>query len=276
MNSVNIQDVANAGVHSDSKTWMSFNQVDAFESEGGLDLVAPFPPVELMQNTTGLTENRHFAEHGVAIFEALERVSSRPLNEYNSILDFGVGVGRLARMFHGFKGSYTGVDIDSRHINWVSGALEHVTPVLSEPRKPLSMPSEQFDMIVSISVFTHIDEADNLFYLNELARLAAPGGEIFLTVHGDRAFQRAKSEKRIFDMLSIPKKSMSLTEKRLNTVGFSFIRQDGHLTSKEYEYGIAFSNERFVNTHWAPLFESCTIAQGAIHDFQDIIVLKKR
>jgi len=255
---------------------MEFNRAGAFDTDGGLALVAPFPPAELMQNTTGLTENRHFAEHGVAIFDALEKASPKPLNSYTNVLDFGVGVGRLARMFHGFDGTYTGVDIDKRHIKWVTRALKHVTPVLTKPRAPIPLADGQFDMIVSISVFTHMNEADCMFYIEELARLAAPGAYLFLTIHGNRALNRARAEENILAMLAIPEQDVKEAGRALQDTGFRFVRQDGHLTSDKYEYGITFIGEKYLRRAWAPMFESFKVISGAIHDFQDIVVLKKR
>ena len=116
------QDVAQAGINGDFEKWLNFN-VAAVGTEEGKDGLAAFPPSELMQITTGLTDPVDFANHGVHFVRKLEQASPTSLKNFASILDFGCGVGRLARMFKGFLGRYNGVDIDERTVSWVHDNL---------------------------------------------------------------------------------------------------------------------------------------------------------
>src|SRR5262245_47822250 len=141
------------GISGDLDAWVDFNRTGAFSSPEGLQFIAAFPPTELMQNTSGLTAPQDFAAHGCDILQALRKASPVPVNSFGNILDFGVGVGRLARMFKGLRGRYTGVDVDKRHVEWVSSALDHVTAVASVPRQPLPFADNSFDCAISISVF---------------------------------------------------------------------------------------------------------------------------
>jgi len=75
----------------------------------------------------------------------------------------------------------------------------------------------------------------------------------------------------------------------------AFILQQGHLTTvgsdcadrllqrtvktvieEPYQYGITFIPEPYIFTHWAKWFHVVEIRRGAIHDFQDIVVLRPR
>jgi SAM-dependent methyltransferase len=208
--------------------------------------------------------------------QALSTASPVPVNGFMDILDFGVGVGRLARMFKGAPGRYTGVDVDQRHVAWVSSALDYVTGIATKPRQPLPLPDRNFDCVISISVFTHMNERDQFFYLSEIARVCKPGAHVFLTVHGDRALTRAETEQRIFDMLAVPRAGIAETRKRFPAPGFNFILQQGHLTSREYEYGITFIDATYIAREWSKHFDLLRVCPGAIHDFQDIVVLKAR
>lgn len=58
--------------------------------------------------------------------------------------------------------------------------------------------------------------------------------------------------------------------------GYVFVRQDGHLTSADYEYGITFVSAAYVRAEWSRWFEVVTIGAGALHDFQDVVVLRAR
>ncbi|KRE07474.1 hypothetical protein ASE63_22505 [Bosea sp. Root381] len=226
-----------------------------------------------MQRVSGLTDRLDFASHGRDIFLALHSASPSPLFEYPSILDFGIGSGRLARMFKGFRGRYTGADIDHELLEWAGTHLPWVAPMATTPRAPLPARDASFDCVISISVFTHMSEADSLFYLDELHRVTKPGATLLLTVHGERALKRAETESDIFEMLSIPR--AKLEGARSAMPGFSFILQQGHLTSDAYEYGISFTGEQYVHTEWAKRFQVNRVVSGAIHDFQDIVVLKR-
>lgn len=261
------------GIAGDFDAWLALNRAED-APEGA---IAPFPPEELMHNTTGLTAPRDFASHGVDFLRALQGLSPVPLAGFRSVLDFGVGVGRLARMFHGFAGRYVGMDVDARHLDWVGQNLAHVEPVLSVPREPLPVADGSFDAVVSISVFSHLNEQDQLFYLHELRRVCAPGALLFLSIHGDRAFARARSEERIFEMLSIPEPELAAAQPVMEGGhGYVFIRQEGHLTSTAYEYGITFISAAYVQAEWSHFFDVVAIGSGALHDFQDVVVLRAR
>ncbi len=261
------------GICGDLDAWIEFNRNGAFATPDGLAHIAPFPPTDLMQNVSGLVDPKDFAAHGCDILRALSIASPKPMNSYTDVLDFGVGVGRLARMFKGTRGHYTGIDVDMRHVGWVSTALDYVTGIATKPRKPLPFAASRFDCVISISVFTHMNEKDQFFYLSEIARVTRPGAKVFLTVHGERALERAETEKPIFDMLSVPEADINKTRALFPSPGFSFILQQGHLTTGEYDYGITFTAKAYIEREWSRYFDVVEVRSGAIHDFQDIVVL---
>jgi SAM-dependent methyltransferase len=230
-----------------------------------------------MQRVSGLTDPRDFAQHGCDIFSALAQASPVALSRFANIIDFGVGSGRLARMFKGYRGEYRGLDVDFELIKWVGSNLPWVKAAPNVPRMPLDVPNDAADCVISISVFTHMDEADCSMYLAELKRVTRKGAALFLTVHGTRALTRALTEKRIADMLAIPDKEIQSARRAFESGrGFHFARQGaGHLTTEQYDYGITFINESYLESVWSKYFTLDKIVFGAIHDFQDIVVLRK-
>jgi SAM-dependent methyltransferase len=235
----------------------------------------PFPPPALMHRVSGLTSDADFAKHGHDIFTALEQGSPVPLFSFNSILDFGIGCGRVARMFREFKGRYCGIDVDGELIEWISTALPWVDARLSRPKEQLPCEDAAFDCVICVSVFTHMNEADSRFYLQELHRVTRPGASLLVSVHGRRAIKRAVSEKTIADMLAIPTEDMRSGNVALSSDGFHFTKQNGHLTKDNYEYGITFVSEQWIRSEWGKLFAVERIAMAAIHDFQDIVVMRR-
>jgi SAM-dependent methyltransferase len=228
-----------------------------------------------MYETTGCRADIEFAHHGVLFTRAFAAACPVPFDQLGAILDFGVGVGRLARMFKGFRGRYVGVDIDPRNIEWVSAHLDHVTPVLTEPRTPLPFPDNCFDAVFSISVFTHMNEADCLFYLHELARVTKPTGALVLSTQGNVALQRALTEPPVAMLLAMTPAELKTCQDALNGPRrFYFHEQYTHLTQANYDYGMTFIEHSFMEASAPAKFPLVESIPGALGDFQDLVVLR--
>jgi glycosyltransferase involved in cell wall biosynthesis/SAM-dependent methyltransferase len=270
-------DPVDQGIDGPLEEWLHFNTVTAFESAENRARVAPFAPIELMRETSGLERIEDFASHGAVFARAIAATTHRPLASFSSWLDFGVGVGRLARMFKGFTGQYTGVDIDLRNIAWLRGHLPWVQAIHTVPGLPLPFPAGRFDMIVSISVFSHLNEAEQTLYLAELHRVARPDAHIAITVHGARALERAIGDDAVLKLLGIGPADLDRARAALETgTGFHFVRQSGHLTTDDYDYGITFVASRWIDAVWSEWYTIVDVVPGGIHDFQDLVVLRRR
>jgi SAM-dependent methyltransferase len=262
--------------HLPSDRWARINRVEAFESATLAAAVAPFPPVELMQNVSGVTTARDFASQGADFWLAFSAAAPKPLPQYRSILDCGCGCGRFARLFKGYRGRLAGCDIDARHVAWVDQHLDYVEATTTEPDRPLPYPDASFELVVQISVLTHLNERSQDTLLGELRRVTAPDGVLMLTVHGERAMQRALEEKTIWDMISVEQDRFDQARARFDAGELGFILQQGHLTTGQFEYGITFTPRSYIREHWGRWFEVRDQVSGAIHDFQDIVILAPR
>lgn len=267
--------------------WVNLNRTGIFNDPTLRDYVSPFPPIELMQNTTGLTRESDFASHGADFWVAFTEASLKPLSEYASILDFGCGCGRFARMFKGHPGYIAGCDIDKRHIEWCSLALKQMDAKLSTVLPPIPFSDSEFEAVISISIFTHLNESSQDLFLKELARVCRPDGLLFLTVHGSRALERAVSEPSIKAMLNVREDLFQAARAKFVDEQYAFILQQGHLTtvgeprlneiiSDPFEYGITFIPENYLRAHWGQWFDIIDYRVGALHDFQDIVVLRPK
>ncbi|MDR7135221.1 SAM-dependent methyltransferase [Lysobacter niastensis] len=270
--------------------WAQLNRIGALPGSELRKYIGPFPPAELMQNTTGLTSEVDFAAHGADFWVALSEAAPKPLQDYSSVLDFGCGCGRLARMFKGHTGRIVGCDIDRRHVEWCSAALDYMEAKLSTVVPPIPFDAGEFELIISISIFTHLTERSQDQFLEALATVCRPDGVLLLTVHGARALTRAVNEPRIRAMIEVDEGRFQAARERFAQGQHAFILQHGHLTtlgedgvlaegkavSEPFEYGITFVPEDYVRTHWSKWFEIVDYREGALHDFQDIVVLKPR
>jgi SAM-dependent methyltransferase len=124
----------------------------------------------------------------------------QPVEVYRSVLDFGCGCGRVARQLiqqDPRPQRYLGFD---RHRGMIAWCQEHLAPhapgfefqhhdvdhpLWNPGGAPghLSFPAPDGDVTLFIawSVFTHLLEADAVFYLRELARVLAPDGVAMTT-----------------------------------------------------------------------------------------------
>lgn len=270
-----LPDVAATGISGPLPEWIAFNLGDALISARAADHAAPFPPTDLMYHTTGLQQDRDFAQHGADILTALLAASPKPLNEFTAMLDFGVGVGRVARYYKGFSGRYVGADIDAPNLSWVAGNLPWVEPILTEPAAPLPLQPATFDGVVSISVFTHIDREATEFYVDELHRLTRPGALLFLTLHGDQALNLALADAEVACLLGISTDRLEQARAGLAVEGFHFAEQYTHLTRANYRYGTTFVSQQGAEAIFGRRFKVVGFVPGAIHAFQDLIVLER-
>lgn len=289
--------------------WLELNSKLIFEDASLTKYVAPFPPQELMYDTGSLDNNKDFALHGAHFFEALTKASPVPLISFKHILDFGCGCGRLARYFKGHPNKVTGCDIDVRMVDWTSNHLQFMNTVLTQVHPPLPFKNKEFDAIISISIFTHLSEESQNEFLAELSRICSPEGHLFLTVHGKTALNLAMSDTKVWNMLDVDKLLFEDAIERFEVGNHAFIKQSGGpLTSrknksapkkkklwqrvrnkiarivaisqsspsppKPFEYGITFIPENYIRNKWNKWFEIVDYRDGALHNFQDIVVLK--
>jgi len=235
--------------------WEELNRTGVFNDDALRQYVGPFPPLALMQNTTGLTRESEFAGHGADFWNAFSHAALKPLSLYDSILDFGCGCGRLARMFKGHQGHIAGCDIDRRHVEWCASAIDFLEVKLSSVIPPIPYADNEFELVISISIFTHLHVQDQDRFLSELARVCRPDGLVLLTVHGSRALERAISEPHIRAMLEVEDDLFEAARESFTQGEHAFIlQQGGHLTtigkdgalatdkviSDPFEYGITF------------------------------------
>jgi SAM-dependent methyltransferase len=126
---------------------------------------------------------------GYNVFKLLEsalEVYGVTPREGVSILDWGCGHGRVTRHFinHWPAARIYGADIDAENVAWCQKNLPrgHFTTVPLMP--PSSLAAESFDAIFGISVVTHLTEAAQIAWLQELSRILKPGGLALLSFGG--------------------------------------------------------------------------------------------
>ncbi len=116
----------------------------------------------------------------------------------NRILDVGCGTGLLAIASEPYvagEGKYVGIDIlkqdidfcrshyPQKHFEFVHLDKSNSAYAPAQTREPTAWPMKSglFDMVTALSVWTHLNEDEALFYFNEVARVLKTGGKAIIT-----------------------------------------------------------------------------------------------
>lgn len=227
----------------------------------------PIPPPYLRYRVAGSYDVADFhvsGREGRDAFErALETTTGNTLQSYESILDFGVGCGRIVRWLepHARNARLYGSDIDDWAVRWCNKNLPFVTCAVNQPLPPLPFETDQFDLIYSHSVFTHLDEGYQDAWLKELRRVLRPGGIALLTVHGDRAFEtfiRSSTRRGIPDTAS----------------GFFFDRESQWAGVFPDFYQNAYQAQEYTERVWGQIMPIAKYLPGGMRGTQDMVVLR--
>lgn len=134
--------------------------------------------------------------HSRLVRELLERNHFR-IESFSDILDFGCGCGRVLRHWKGLPAPRVwGADINPRHIRWCREHYPFAEFRVNGLASPLDFPDGKFDLIYALSVFSHLDESFQLFWMEELARVVKPEGILILSVHGP-SFRQVLTEEEM-------------------------------------------------------------------------------
>ena len=246
------------------------------------------PPNSSMRESSS-TNIRHYYESGLTTtlpIVTAAYIEGLDLRQPAEVLDFGCGVGRqllqLARRYP--KLNLHACDVNGRSIAYLKRAYPKIDSYANEFSPPLKFSDSKFDLILSVSIFSHLSIKDNPIWLKELARVTRPGGLCCLTILGSHAMG-----------LHAPASSgpfASDQRKQLEGQGFlfqnyerpDFQRAAAELWDKgntlqliKEEYGNTYLSERFVRENWDNgEFELRQFIPGIIDQQQDLVVLKRR
>jgi SAM-dependent methyltransferase len=196
----------------------------------------------------------------------------RELADFECVLDFGCGCGRVTRWLSevGRSIQLHGCDIDAEAIAWTSEHLPFANFAQTPTVPPLPYADETFDLILNHSVFTHLDEHYQDLWLPELRRVLRPGGLAVLSVHGNRAFEIAEGH-----MGSEPRRAAAWRE-ALETRGMLFVPDDSYVGSAFPDYyHTTFHAPWYVFEHWSTWFDIRAYLPHADLGHQDMVIVQR-
>ncbi|HEV8611794.1 MAG TPA: class I SAM-dependent methyltransferase [Thermoanaerobaculia bacterium] len=221
----------------------------------------PLPPPRLRRRVGRTSSRREFVFVGrraTADLRAAFESARDPGAAYGRWLDFGCGAGRISRFVAELPIVRTiwGVDVDEEAIRWNGKHLPGDYLPLTEIRS-LPFPDGSFDVVVSISVFSHFDEGTQRGWLNEVHRVLRPGGLFLASTHSDKL--RYSRPDLTFEQ-----------HEALNTTGFLFASGVGTFKSDS-----SFHTRRYLEEEWGRLFRIRLHREYGLAGFQDLSVWER-
>ncbi len=159
----------------------------------------PAPPAQLCLDYAESTE--HFLSSGKRLVESMKAILKRGgfvTGNGSRILDFGCGAGRQIRWLADIADNCEiwGTDISAEAISWCKHHLSppfHFATTTITPTLPFE--DNYFDLIYAGSVFTHIDDLADAWFL-ELKRVLRRGGMAYVTIHDKNTIKLLKGPLR--------------------------------------------------------------------------------
>ena len=177
-------------------------------------------------------------------------------------LDWGCGCGRVCKHFGDTNHIY-GVDINENAINW---CLENISSNFSVGQldPPLHFEDNYFCAIYGVSILTHLSLEDQRCWIEELIRVARPGGIIILSYHGLNSLIRFNLSEESFDELS---KFQYLNIGKSDSLG-----KDSKVGSKYYDsVQLASSFDKIIPKDGTEVL----FHESVFGNHQDVVVIKK-
>jgi ubiquinone/menaquinone biosynthesis C-methylase UbiE len=203
-----------------SKTWHYFSN-QSFKKAYPLLAI---PANKFLFETNQLNYKKYFEQGKLAAKEIFLWTEPYLQMEVPTILDWGCGTGRVIQHLHQYLpyALLYGSDSNLAMIEWNSKNLSgiHFTAIQSMP--PSIYPSKYFNLIIGISVLTHLSKKATEEWIIELHRIMQTDGLLIVSTHGRYFMQQLfASEKKQLQATGFFEKSFSVTKnmigKRKNT-----------------------------------------------------------
>lgn len=225
-----------------------------------------------MLMVAGDTDLRVFLNVGRRCFDVLKLHIFA--SNFVRILDFGVGCARAARHFYRDLRfvELHGCDVDTRPIRYLTNSVPFIAPIAIGNDPPLPYPDAYFDIIYSVSVFTHLSENSFTGWMKEAVRCLKPGGTAIHTLHGSHALQLADDRlAKAIDFSELRKLRDVFTSKGLIWVPQRSFSEDVDAA----KYGCTFTDETQLDRYVPHNLQLVSYTKGQIDDWQDVAVFKR-
>ncbi|MBD3267394.1 methyltransferase domain-containing protein [bacterium] len=229
--------------------------------------IMPSPPIPLIQRVDGHANPEFYHLKGIQNFCEIREVIEQHIEDaipVEKMLDWGCGSGRLIGFFYNFSSipDLYGCDIDAEAVEWAQKQFPKAHFSAIDPYPPTLYPENEFELIISFSVFTHLDRDTQMQWLKEMQRVLKPGGLFITTVHGMIAARTILNEDQIDELVN---------------KGFFDQGEDTKLEgiAPEQYYRSFFMTKQYIRKQWSNYFEILEHLEQGASNYHDIVVMRK-
>jgi SAM-dependent methyltransferase len=231
-----------------------------------------FPPAHLMKRVSGTTDHFEFSQVGLQVAFDLMNTAEKfhpgiTLSDgpARRLLDYGCGCGRVAQFLMHFWPhlNYSGCDIDAEAVAWCNANLNLNAFQAMPTTGPLPFPDASFDLIVGVSVMTHLTRPEQHRWLAELRRALKPGGLCLLSTQGLRV--------ATFNPGIAPVAAKVMNEGIVDRFADSAL--DG--VAPPGYYRSTLQSPAFTRQEWAAYFTVQEVLEAGLDGYQDLVVLSR-
>lgn len=241
---------------------------------------APLPPRRLRARV-GEPDAQSFAKSGEHVAREVAEIlaaAGRPLHGFSSIWDLGAGSGRVVtRLPVSPAARLVASDVDLEACRWLATHHPRIEARAVQSEPPSPFPTDSFDLVIAISVFTHLDEAGGDRWLSEIARVLQPGGLALLTTMGEQLLETyrlgrrpgmSRAQRALADQGLHPDRLLFAEEPRSQESA----RRSPGVASR---YGLTFHHPDYVRSHWSRWLDVRAVVPGSLNWRQDAVLCSK-
>lgn len=243
-----------------TETWLG----RVFNSPDGSKLRSyPVPSEDLQLRVAGAAAGA-FVHEGRKVALQIETILSEHgimFPKEGRVFDFGCGPGRISAVLGARHPtcSIMGCDIDADAISWCETQIGGRTKFFVNGNlPPLEIPDEYFDLIYSISTFTHFPEDMQHAWLAELRRVLKPGGHILTT----------KINPFAYDLPVAVVEAASAS-------GFAYWGEATLVDGLPDFYRLAYHTEGYVRRVWGQYLEILHVGKHDLNYTQDAVLMRR-
>jgi SAM-dependent methyltransferase len=157
------------------------------------------PPGRLLHETYRLDYSAYAQDGEETARELLYRCRPFLSRVPFDVLEWGCGVARLTRHLpkHPDVGAVTGTDVNAGMIAWNQKHILGVRFHEIDHDPPMSLSGEVVDLVLAVSVLTHIPGDIQYEWFQEIRRMLRPGGLFLFTTHGRAFLSRLTATERL-------------------------------------------------------------------------------
>lgn len=145
------------------------------------------PPAYMMFESFNMNYRKYYESGFKTADWILSQIAPFKNIHDGAVLDWGCGPARVTRHLPkicGHNANIYGTDYNQKTILWCRKHIPEVTFEINQTTPPLPFASDTFDILIGISIFTHLSAKNHEAWIHELHRVLKKDGIAFITTHG--------------------------------------------------------------------------------------------